>query len=377
MKKISFFITVLFSFFALSGCTNHVELDRIAIVEAVGVDYDGQEYTVSIQYFNMDQSGGTTLVDNSKPNIITVKGKGNTTGAAIVDASFRCGRSFMLGIAEIIVIGRAAAENDLSELLSFASSHYQSNSRVLVAVAEDKAEDVLGVKFKEGQTSVDKLGMILHNAQDLGYSYPPELFGLLGKLSQPTGSAVLPLLSVKKDNPDFSDDGKNVEITGGALITDGKLTDTLGIRESSGAQFLMNKADSSEITVKSGENVVTVVLYETKTEIIPVFADGKLEITVNISSDGKYAISNLSAPVETRGEIGKLCSEIIAERTRAVIEKALSGYGADFADIKYTITTSDYYSWLRIGENYREYLKNAEYEVNCMVDIERYGVSRQ
>ena len=55
MKRIIPLITALLM---TCGCVPHTELDKLGIAEAVGIDYADGEYTVTVQYFNTDASGG-------------------------------------------------------------------------------------------------------------------------------------------------------------------------------------------------------------------------------------------------------------------------------------------------------------------------------
>ena len=73
----------LLSLMLLSGCIPHTELDKQAIVEAIGIDYSEGKYEVTIQYFNMEGAGGNSPIDPSKANIINVSGKGDTVSTAL------------------------------------------------------------------------------------------------------------------------------------------------------------------------------------------------------------------------------------------------------------------------------------------------------
>ena len=375
-KKIAGLFALVFGAVScLSGCIPHTELDKQAIVEAIGIDYENGEYTATLQYFGMEESGGTTLVDNTKPNVITVSGKGATPSDAVEEASSRCGKPPMMGIAGVLVVGKSAAEKGLEGLMGFALSHYESNMKMLIAVAEDKAEDVMKLKFKEGTASVDKLEAMLNNQAFLGLGYSPKFYRIMDKLRQPTESAALPLLRVVDNNSDFTKDGKTAEIAGGALFREGKYIGRLSVKDMSGLQFLMDRCDTAQLTVQLEDGDVTVVLYEVKTEINPVYEEGKLKIGVKVTADGKYISSTLSDPIGAKERIEQLCEESIVKRISGAIEKAYVQGGADPADLKYSISSKEYFSWLRIEENYSEQLKNAEYSVSADVNITRFGVS--
>lgn len=359
----------------LCGCMAHTELDKEAIIEAVGIDYEEGEYKVTAQYFNTDSEGGSTMVNNTEPNVIVVSGKGKTVSDALEDASYRSGKAFMLGITGVCVIGKEAAKQDIKPLLSFATSNYQSNPKMYVTVSEKKAEEVINVKFKEGSASVEKLENILKNGDKLGLCKPLMLFEVMKKLSQPTKSLVLPLFKVIDDEGGFTEDDKNVCIDGGVLIYDGRYADSLSVKEMSGVQFLSGEAKTAQLTVTDKNEDVTVVLYNVKADIEPKYKKGRLSFKIRLTADGKYANSNLSNPEEKSGEVARLCEKAVTERVKLAIEKTLKDKGADAFGLKHAITSKEYYSWLKIEENYGELLKNGTYDVECKVTVRRFSAA--
>lgn len=373
MKKL---VILLLSVCLFSGCMPHTELDRAAIIEAVGIDYADGEYTVTVQYFNMDGAGGTTLVDNTKPNVIVVSGRGSTIGAALDNASFICGKSFMQGITGLIVIGREAAGQELSKLLSFAYSHYQNNPKSLVAVADSKAEDIMNVRFKEGSASADKMEMLFENAEHKGLCTPVRLYDIMIRLSQPTKSVILPLISSISDGGDFTDDGKNITIIGGALFSAGRMCGILNPLECAGMQYLSGNVQTAEMTVQLGGHDVTVMLYNVRTQLTPLFDGEKLTIDAAVCADGKYVSGSLPEPVNERADVGKLCAERVEKSMIAAAEKTLASVGADAADIKYAITSKDFGMWQEISPEYRSILRDSEIKPHCEVTIKRFGITR-
>lgn len=361
----------------LCGCMAHTELDKEAIIEAIGIDYEKEkgEYKVLAQYFNTDSEGGSTMVNNTEPNVIVISGKGKTVSDALEDASYRSGKAFMLGITGVCVIGKEAAKQDIKPLLSFATSNYQSNPKMYVTVSEKKAEEVINVKFKEGSASVDKLENILKNGDKLGLCKPLMLFEVMKKLSQPTKSLVLPLFKVIDDEGGFTEDDKNVCIDGGAFIHEGRYVDSLSVKEMSGVQFLSGEAKTAQLTVIDNDEDVTVVLYNVSADIEPKYIKGKLSFGIRLTADGKYANSNLSDPKEKSGRVARLCEKAVTERVNLAIEKTLKARGADPFGFKHSVTSKEYYSWLKIEENYGELLKNGTYAVECKVTVRRFSTA--
>ena len=95
MRLIKKIILCLISVSLLSGCLPHTELDEQAIVEAIGIDYTDGEYEVTVQYFNMEGTGGNSPIDSTKANVVNITGKGESVSSALSSASVKCGKSFM------------------------------------------------------------------------------------------------------------------------------------------------------------------------------------------------------------------------------------------------------------------------------------------
>ena len=105
MKRL---IPLIISALLFCGCVPHTELDKLAIAEAIGIDYENGEYTVTVQYFNTDASGGVTAVDSSAPNAVTAECGGKTIESALEGLSYKTGKEIMLGAVGVIVFGRNA-----------------------------------------------------------------------------------------------------------------------------------------------------------------------------------------------------------------------------------------------------------------------------
>ena len=237
MKRIKRLLSLLLAAsvcVSLCGCVPHTELNERAIVEALGIDYDGEQYKITFQYYNLSGAGSRTQIDPSKPNVLTAKGTGSSVYAALKDAEFNCGRELMLGITQLIIIGRSAAEKPLKSLLSFSAAFYESHPQVMLAVADSTAEDVLAVKFLEGSLSTQKLTFMFKTAEKTGYINFPSLLDTFIDLAGKRGSLCLPLLKVTEDGSDVTDDGKNVQITGGVLFRDGVYRSDLNTEQMAG-----------------------------------------------------------------------------------------------------------------------------------------------
>ena len=370
MKRLCALIAAIM---VLSGCVPHAELDKIAISEIMGVDRDSSGYTLTLQYFNTDASGGVTAVDSSAPNAVTVTGSGPTPEAALESLAFTSGRNIMLGALEIIVFG-SGEDVSVTDRLSIAASHYSGNPRCYVAFADGKAADVLNVKFTEGNASVDKLEGMMQNAEELGLNCTMRLYEAMEMLSEPTRSLVVPLMKVYQANSDYTEDGSNITLTGGALCTDDKFADKLTEAEMSGVQLLNHRNGTCEMTFSINGEDARVILYGISSELTPALTEDGLDLHFTVTADCKYVGTSISDPYKAKDKLRELCEHEMSARITSALTKALTMHGADIFSLGYKIRSHSPEMWRSIADNYREALKGARITVDCAVSIERFGV---
>lgn len=375
MKQLKTVILCLLSVCILSGCLPHSELDKQAIVEAIGIDYSDGKYQVTVQYFNMEGTGGNAPIDSTKANVVNVSGKGETVSAALESASLKCGKSFMYGITGIIILGRDVLEKDILKTMSFAESYYQSNCSVLIAAAEDKASDILAVKFKDGIISVEHLKMLLENSHYYGMGENIKITKLLSEQRRDYAGTALPLLKAVDSGGETTDDGKTVAITGGLLISDNTFTADLSLEDMSGLQLIGEKPENTLVTVSAEDEKVNVTIYDIDAEIKHSFPDGKLRFDIDIHANGKYTDSQLrNKELAFSSEIEKMCAEILTKRIQSSLATTVNQYGCDPVGLKYVISSSDYKNWLVISDNFGEILKEAQFDITADIDIDRFGI---
>lgn len=372
MKRIA---ALILAGLMLSGCVPHTELNRLGIAEAVGVDLENGLYTVTVQYFNTDASGGVTAVDSTAPNAVITSGSGRTIESAVEALSYKTGCNIMFGSAAILVFSEDAL-GSLEEALWLAISHYSGNPAAYVAAARGKASDIMNVRFKEGNASVEKLKDMLRNAEELGLSRTVRVHEALEKLCCPAGGVVLPLLQAYTGGPELTEEGSSVIIAGGALCTGGRFAGRLSVREMSGLHILdpaPGSLGNCEMTISYMGRDTRVMLYGTKAFIDPEYS-GRLSLGVHITADCKIVSTGISAPYSVRKELEELCAGELEKRVAELLEKTVTAYGADVSVISYVLV--QHYPDLRIlsGSELRNLLAGSAVSVTADVRMERYGV---
>ena len=376
MKRAAKLIAAILATAMLGGCIPHTELDERAIILAIAIDYEEEEYNVTFQYYNPTGLGGQAPVDNSQPNVLTASGKGMDVYEALEDASFKCGRELLLGVAQIILIGEDAANHSVTDVMDFSKSCFQSHPYMLVAVTEGKAEDYMQVKFSEGIASAHKLKYLLQNADRYGMVSLPTALDLFVALRTEQQSACLPRLKLNEDEKsDASEDGKSIEISGGVLIMGGKAQDTEDMETMKGLQLLGGRIDETTLTFEQEDDIVSVGLIGMQRKITPVFEEGKLIFQVKLTCGGRYFTAPSGVGLTEDKETVQKCEEQLKSIMQTAAENTVIKYGADPINLERTVRHRDYKMWQQVKDSWEELLKECEFVFDIEVKIDRLSLA--
>ena len=293
----------------LCGCANYIDLADRAIVQAIGIDYlpDKKVYRISMQYFNQSSEGGQNQIDKTQDNVLKSVGEGESIFAAAKNASMLTGKDLLLSENRLIIIGKELRKYKLGDTLEFFVGNYHSHPQAYVAAAEDTAEELLDIRFKEGSTSSQRLANLIRNASVESRNKSTYPYQVMTMLCTSTESAFLPLLrtaTLKTDvtipketgggkgnggGEEQSEDGeKTIILDGGVVFKGGK---ELCRVDDDGAMaiFFMNDMPSEySFTVPLGQNAKpSVTLIEVTRSIKAAEYSGKVKFDVTFSASGK------------------------------------------------------------------------------------------
>ena len=131
------------SFFTLTGCLEHVELNKLGIVSGIAIDKIDEGYLFTAQILNPSAIAGET--QNALP-VYTLQGEGSTIHEAYNRLSQLTSSALFLSHLDVIVIDEEFAKSGFSPLLNFALRHAEVRPDINIVVAKDvRAGDVLNV----------------------------------------------------------------------------------------------------------------------------------------------------------------------------------------------------------------------------------------
>ena len=248
--KIILFIFLAVTLLFFSNNEGLVDIEKTAIIKAVGIDYINGEYVATAQIAVPEATDTNT---ESKKTEITASG--STIGNAVKNVGDLSGWYPQLAFCNLIVLGKSTLELNVIKVVDYFSKTLRVQDSALLIVAEDKASDLL--KESTPLDSVSSIALQKKLLKNPGFDQDVATNDIktfcTGYYSR-TGSGFIPLVkSVKADSKTQSN-----QSSGGAKNSNG------GEQQSS-----QGGGDNGQNTKSSGQS-----LFDTNTTLL--FKDGKL-----------------------------------------------------------------------------------------------------
>lgn len=386
MKK---FVTVFLSLFILIACTgcgdyygHFVHFEQRIMVQLVGIDFEDDEYTLSIQF----SVGKTSEMGETENNIKTVTGKGANLLSAVNRVQEQTGKEFFFEHTQVIFLGEEVLKNDVMQTLSEYIDYCDYNSTSYVAGVYGKAEDLLRLVFKDEFSDKNKLLLVVENAKDSGICPAFVIYEMRMNSLGKSGSCFVPMVRIE-ENPaeentesggkDENKDGSKskepkVVPDGGALITDGKIASYMDKSQCEGLSLLIKSCDYArvefvyELESEQSEEKITVKIVNKNTKITPDF-DGK-DLTFNIKFSATANRSYNPVLEERTEEFIKAAQKSIEDKMKRCVDEVTS-LGGDVLQLEDTLKHRDFTAWLKAEDDWREIVKTAKFNYSVNIDV--------
>ena len=315
MKKIIILFTLVFS---LTGCS-YVELNELAIVSAIGIDYENDEFTLTAQIMNMqnDGSGG------QEATALVYEASGKTISTAIRNFAVRYPKTVYLVHLEIIVISEDAAKNKLTDIFDYFIRSTEVRSSGFVAVTKgEKAKDILNPKNEEnGSFPTEDIKSSLMVAKERNGSVTEVTFEEFVSCYLQKGiDPVIPYIKTTDTDPESS---SKIVIENMVPIKKNMVLPTLDKNSSIAYNLINNNFYDITIDTLYNKQLIGVVIYNPKSSLEVKLNNNKLEVNINIKIDSKLYEIDQKLDLATGDTQNKIKNKI---------SKELEKYVADLID---------------------------------------------
>lgn len=375
MKKI---LLILFFMFLLTGCWNYQELNDYAIVTGMAIDYEDNEYEVSLLIANGNKK------NDEEAQIIVSSEKGKTIYEAIKNISLSTPKELYISHLSVIVLSEEIAKLGVNPVLDFLLRDPQSHQNFYLVVAKNsKAKDNLSILApladypSQNITSnikvTEKLQGRITNA-----SFNQFVSKILQKGNNPIVNSLI-LIGDEEKGTSKEEQEKSVisaytKLDTIGLFKNDKLVGWATIDESIGINMLLGDVEIAYLTLPCEENnvVVTSTKYKVKNDV------KKNKIKVNIEANGTINEVGCSINLEDPKTIKiyeKKAEEKMIEYTKKAIAKAkklktdIFGYG--------NMIYKKYPNYFNNIEDWDQEFTNLKIDVNVKLQLSNKGSLEQ
>ena len=246
MKK---YLILLFSFFIV-GCQSYRELNNSAIISAIGIDKNQNNYKVSVQVVNTEKDNDEQS-NLKNPTVYSATGKSITE--AINDISFKSPKLLYLGHLELVIISEELAKNGVSDVIDYFFRNNDINKNFTILVSKDSLpEEILKtptslVNFPSGNI----LGSVEISSTIGGVSSDVKFIKYVDNVKEEGIEPIMTSITIveNKDNNE-----KNLQIDDLAIFKGNRLVGYLEKSETKGFNFITNNIKNTVITFKCSNN---------------------------------------------------------------------------------------------------------------------------
>lgn len=245
--KICFLISLsLVMLISLCSCEKPgTELSDLMIMQGIGIDVSDNEFKVTVEILNNEQSGSPAGNGNSDNKTKIYSAKGSTVGEALRKLITKSGNEPMFAHNRVIIIGEEAANRSLSDILDFFERNYDSRASQLLCVAKNTT----GEKVIRARLLTDTIkSKILENMLEEGakQSLVPKvrIIDAVNYMKDEASGVCIPAIRLEKNG-----ENENYELDGCAIFgRDNSFSMYIDSEAAEGIALLNNKIEEGVIS---------------------------------------------------------------------------------------------------------------------------------
>lgn len=308
MKKLIF---LLFIPLLLGGCFDYNELNDLAIVSGVGIDYEDNMYQVTFEIISTKKEGESSGATST----YNVTATGNTITEAFANNGNNMDKVPYYDHIEIVVISEEIAKVHLQEVSEYLIRSSKFRNEFYMAIASgNSAKDLISTTSKEKPVaSTFLVDLLEHNNSSISSSYYTPFTETLNSILTKGEDAIMSTFKIENEE---------IVLNGMGIFHDFELKEILDLNDASIINLLNNFNPNTIFFEKTCENGKTIVIsiYESNVKIEPNENDVKISATLNARINEDNCGYNLRE-VDTYQTLEKEFTKIIEQEMNDVIEK--------------------------------------------------------
>lgn len=285
----------------LSGCSYSTEPTRLnerAVVEAVGIDFENGEYTVTLLLYKPTDENAQSTNDTSLESAA-----GQSVSEALEKIAATCGKIPFFNNNRILILGRGAVEERLDTLLEFFDTDPRIKPACRLLMAEETARALLSPAQGDHGSPLEQgfLNAVLDAAVSEGRAFDTTVLSLRKSRADEGRDAALSVVRA---------DGKGIVFSGAQCLCRLSPTRRLSEEETRGALLLLGEAKHPTVTARTASGVVSAVGYGLSVDWElqdPASPAATLTVSLSFPPAEGAAMGHAAVQAALQAEVTRLC----------------------------------------------------------------------
>lgn len=363
------FCAALIAIFVFSGHRHTVEIQDRLLCHALGIDFSGGEYEVSVQAFKPSGTGSDTPVDITQSNIEIVSGRGKTVSEALEQCENTRGKEIFLGHLQLICLGKSVDLAQPRSLFEFCLKDKSVYLGVDICQSDSTAKELMKVELSNDMLATENYVAVIEKNAEKSRTMRCRLLDMLNSESgaQCVGIPVLAVVRPPQNETELVEPVLTVKET--ALITGGKTADVqLDPADSAALFFMHSGSKEADMVIRDGGNNYSVSVSKKRCHAKVEQGNGvllyKAHLTVVVHRL-KDAVSAVKP--ET---VNQIVAQRLTEQFRDTFRRCVNEQKADAFGIRKMLRQSYPKTFLDYEDSLDELYETAqgELEIECLVE---------
>ncbi|MBQ3142313.1 MAG: Ger(x)C family spore germination protein [Bacilli bacterium] len=375
--KVKFFIILLLSLL-ISGCYDYREINDLAIVSAIGIDKNENEYKVIAQIVNTQKS------QNKNSDFIIYSSDDKSIQTAYNKITNEASKKLYVNHLNIIVISEEVAKDGISNILDIISRDSDFRAEVPIIISKTTSEELL--KTVTSLTTLNSNSIrdtIINNQKYIGETSEVKFLDFISNYLSRKKDNFLPTFFVNnptEKSKNFEDllnteTETKVEFFSNAVFKNDKLIGYLNDEENIGVNLIQNNAKTTLINIKcDDENYMSLKITNISSEL-----SYKDKLKFNLEFKGQALLTELNCDIDLNKEkeikkLEKKVNKYLKKIFNKTFNNINTNFNSDIFGFQDLIFKKNPKYYNKIKETfYENEINKIEIKINSNVKITSHG----
>lgn len=292
----------LLIFLLLSGCWNSKDIQDLAYITALGLDYVNEEYVIYAQVLNFSNVAKSESSEAGKPVPVWVgRGNGSTWSEALISLHKASQNPLYWGQIKAIVCSEEVLKQGVELAYETMNRYREIRYNIYIFATNEPLEKLLVQKAILNMSPIDTLLITPEQSYKLrSYILPKDGFRIISEINEPGASTRFPSIVINK-NLWYEDEQKKpmLQINGAYYYEKNHYIGWLSESDLAGVRWSDRNFGRSPLTIPNKEDPVATLILENphyKRELR--MHDGNPEYTIQLELTGYVHGLIQTTPVE-------------------------------------------------------------------------------